>query len=274
VERIVQARFEDFELNAQAEILLRADNQRLARLKPGASILAPTLQLLLPDGLDKGARTRVERRLQAHVKDILSFLLAAINPPERAELVQDGEAAALRGLLYQLEQGLGSVRRQEVAPQLDLLRPVERAALARWGVRIGRASVFAQAMLQPERLRVREAHAYQAAATAATVRDPRCYRLQSAWDKQSALWRGYLPVGTWAVRCDLTERLIVEITKPEVDGPAIVQSLLGCDPAHAASICSALPKLAGKTKRRRNARKRRRRRQRDGAPQHAQEPSE
>jgi ATP-dependent RNA helicase SUPV3L1/SUV3 len=275
VERVVQARFEDFALNAQGEILLRlgpprdGELERLARLKPGASILAPTLQLLLPDGIDKGARTRVERRLQAHLKDIVSFLLAPINPPERAELVQDGEAAALRGLLYQLEQGLGSARRQDLAPQIELLRPIERAALARWGVRIGRASVFAQAMLQPERLRVREAlcHAYQP--SAATVRDPRCYRLHSAWDKQSAILRGYLPVGTWAVRCDLTERLIVEITTPEA-----ARALLGCDQAQAANILSALPKVAGNAKRRRNARKRRRRKQRDSAAQHAQEPSE
>jgi ATP-dependent RNA helicase SUPV3L1/SUV3 len=183
--------------------------------------------------------------------------------------VQDGEAAALRGLLYQLEQGLGSARRQELAPQLALLRPLERSALTRWGVRIGRASVFAQAMLQPERLRVREAlcHAYQPAAT--TARDPRCYRLHSAWDKQSALLRGYVPVGSWAVRCDLTERLIVEINNLEA-----AQSLLGCDQAQAASILSALPSVAVKSKRRRNARKRRRRKQRDNATQHAQEPSD
>jgi ATP-dependent RNA helicase SUPV3L1/SUV3 len=264
VERIVQASFEDFQLSANAEIALHSQDkvaERLARLKAGTSLLAPTLQLLLPDGVDKGARTRVERRLQAHVKDLLSFLLAPIQPPERAALAHDPEAAALRGLLYQLEQGLGSARRQDVAPQLALLRPADRSTLARWGVRIGRASVYAEAMLQPERLRIRAAlcHAWQPpdrARPAAPDHLARSYKLQSASDKQSALMRGYVPVGTWAVRCDLTERALAELDKP--DPQAAIQSLLACEAEQAAAILAALPKVAGK--RRNNKRRRRKRR--------------
>jgi len=271
VERIVQASFEDFHLSANAEIAHAGE--RLARLKPGTSLLAPTLQLLLPDGVDKGARTRVERRLQAHVKDLLSFLLAPIQPPERAALVHDPEAAALRGLLYQLEQGLGSARRQDVAPQLALLRPADRSTLARWGVRFGRASVYAEPMLQPEQLRIRAAlcHAWQPSERARpTAPDQlaRSYKLQSAWDKQSALTRGYVPVGTWAIRCDLTERALAELDKAEPQ--AAIQSLLACEAEQATAILAALPKVA--SKRRNN--KRRRRKRRAGPGERAPSPRE
>jgi ATP-dependent RNA helicase SUPV3L1/SUV3 len=278
VERIVQASFEDFQLSANAEIALCSQDkvaERLARLKAGTSLLAPTLQLLLPDGVDKGARTRVERRLQAHVKDLLNFLLVPIQPPERAALAHDPEAAALRGLLYQLEQGLGSARRQDVAPQLALLRPADRSTLARWGVRIGRASVYAEAMLQPERLRTRAAlcHAWQPsdrARPAAPDHLARSYKLQSAWDKQSALMRGYVPVGTWAVRCDLTERALAELDKP--DPQAAIQALLGCEAEQATAILTTLPKIAGK--RRNKARNRRRRKRRAGPDERAPSPRE
>ena len=277
VERIVQASFEDFELSATAEIALAShvpgeqtelraarpvgSGERLARLRAGTSVLAPALQLLLPDGVDRGARTRVERRLQAHVKDLVSFLLAPIQPPERAALAHDPEAAALRGLIYQLEQGLGSARRQDVAPQLALLRPADHSLLARCGVRIGRASVFAQALLQPERLRIRAAlcHAWQATGDARVLAieklGARSYKLQSASDKQGAMLRGYVAVGTWAVRADLTERAIAELDKPQSDPQAIVEGLLDCDAAQAAAILRALPSVAGKKRRRRRKRR-------------------
>jgi ATP-dependent RNA helicase SUPV3L1/SUV3 len=275
VERIVQASFEDFQVSANAEIAL--GSERLARLKAGTSLLAPTLQVLLPDGVDKGARTRVERRLQAHVKDLLSFLFAPIQPPERAALAHDPEAAAPRGLLYQLEQGLGSARRQDAAPQLALLRPADRSTLARWGVRIGRASVYVEPMLQPERLRVRAAlcHAWQPSERA---RPPtpdqlgaRSYKLQSAWDKRTALTRGYVPVGTLAIRCDLTERAIAELEKPNTDPQAAIQTLLACEAEQAAAIVASLPKIAGK---RRNNNKRRRRKRRPATTEGAQPPRE
>jgi hypothetical protein len=106
----------------------------------------------------------------------------------------------------------------------------------------------------------------------AAATDLRSYRLDSAWHRQSALLHGYVPVGTWAVRCDLTERLIVELTKPQVDGQIVVQSLLGCDQEQAAAILSGIAKVAGNNKRQRNARKRRRRKRRESAQQPPQEP--
>jgi ATP-dependent RNA helicase SUPV3L1/SUV3 len=257
VERVVQTRFTDFELSAQAEISL--NGQRLARLKPGTSLLSPSLQLLLPEGVDKGARTRIERRLQAHLKDLVSQLLAPIDPPERAALQQDPEAAALRGLLYQLEQGLGSAKRQDVTPQLALLRAVDRSALQRWGVQLGQASVFARGMLEPERLRTRAAlcQAWQPAAAkqAQPAEDARSFRLQDGQQRQSCLLRGYVAAGAWAVRCDLAERIISDLHKARTEEPGIVQAHLLCDEGQAIAVLRALPKLRKTRKRRRRKRR-------------------
>jgi ATP-dependent RNA helicase SUPV3L1/SUV3 len=259
VERIVQASFADFALSAQGELSLR--NERIARLKPGTSVLSPTLQLLLPDDIDRGARTRIERRVQAHLKDLISHLLAPITPPERAALVQAQEGAALRGLLYQLEQSLGSVRRQDVAPQLGLLRPVDRSALQRWGVELGRASVYVRATLEPARLQIREALTRSLqlpGKPAPTIDGARSFRVQTAWEKQTSLLRGYMPVAGWAVRCDVLEQLLRVATEQ----PTAIQAELGCSEAEALAVLRALPKPG-----RKNPRKRRRRKRRDPATQ-------
>jgi hypothetical protein len=284
----VQAGFADFVLSERAEIVF--EGQRIARLKAGASRLAPNILFTLPEALDKGARTRIERRVHAHVKDVLSFLLAPICPPERATFSDSSDAAAaLRGLLYQLEQGLGSTRRDAVAPQIKLLTAAEHSALRSWGVQLGRASVFVQDMLQPERLRVREAlcHAWspppagqrrsspqlhsvgQAQAleqrdstTASDGQPSRSFQLQSAWDKQTCLWRGYVAFGAAAVRCDLAERLLVELQKTPEDEVALVQRLLGCEDTFAQALLRAIPKHLRTA--RPSTRKRRRRKRRPG----------
>jgi ATP-dependent RNA helicase SUPV3L1/SUV3 len=265
VERVVQAGFAAFELNERAEILF--EGERVARLKAGASMLSPNIQFVLPDGLDKGSRTRIERRVHAHMKDVVSSLLAPISSEERAAFSDSSDAAAaLRGLLYQLEQGLGCARRAAVAPQIQLLTAAEHRALQRWGVVLGRASVFVRDMLQPERLRVREALCY--AWVPPVGRVPRsnaggasCFQLRSAWDKQTCLWRGYVAFGSCGVRCDLVERVLGELQKAPPDEVAVVRGLLQCDDALAEALLRAIPKQLRTA--RAGARKRRRRKRRE-----------
>jgi ATP-dependent RNA helicase SUPV3L1/SUV3 len=203
------------------------------------------------------------------VKDLITFLLEPVYAPERSALLQDPGAAALRGVLYQLDQGLGSARRQDVAPQLALLRAADRSALARWSVQLGRASVFAQAMLTAERLHIREALCFAAMAAKEDLPGvrpgpeiQRSFRLRSAWDRQTTLMRGYVGFGTWAVRCDLTEQAIRELSRLPASAPpeqatGIVQRILECDEAQALAISRSLPRSRsdkGPKKRRRRKR--------------------
>jgi ATP-dependent RNA helicase SUPV3L1/SUV3 len=268
VERVVQAGFADFTLSERAE--LSFEGQRIARLKAGAALLSPNVLFMLPDGLDRGSRTRIERRVHAHVKDVVSSLLAPITPAERAAFSDSSDAAAaLRGILYQLEQGLGSLRRDAVAPQLKLLTAAEHSALRRWGVLFGRASVFVQDMLDPERLRVREALCYAwtppSHGAQASVYE-RCFQLRSAWDKQTCLWRGYVAFGTCAVRCDLAEQLLVALQTAAQDEVASAQSVLACDDTFAQVLLRAIPKHLRTARASTRKRRRRKRRERASAP--------
>ena len=71
------------------------------------------------------------------------------------------------------------------------------------------------------------------------------------------------------VRCDLTERAIAELDKPQPDPQSVIQSLLVCDAQQAAAVLQALPTIAGK---RRSAKKRRRRKRKPDAATQAKPP--
>lgn len=224
VSRIVSARSEQLVLDADGAV--RFDGERVARLRKGPRLTAPTVQV---DGLEgAGARRRVERRLVAWSKDLVAELAP---PPDRAE------DAALRGLLYQLGEGLGAARKRDVRAQL---RELDEAALESWGVIVGRRHVYLESSLSPEGLRAR----------AALVR---AHAGSRGWDVEAEslptaaiapemrLPAGYDAVGPRLVRIDVLERALGTLRAQPVpfEPPEAVAASLGIN-GSAAKVWSAL----------------------------------
>jgi ATP-dependent RNA helicase SUPV3L1/SUV3 len=142
VEALIEAPHERFSLDEQGRI---GDGDRpLARLVRGAELLRPDVQLL-PDQLSAGARLRLGRRLLAFSRDLVAELLSPLRPP--APLGHAG-----RGVLYQLEHGLGTALASEARSQLEELEPEERALLRRMGIVIGPTVIYLPALLSPRAL--------------------------------------------------------------------------------------------------------------------------
>jgi ATP-dependent RNA helicase SUPV3L1/SUV3 len=187
VESIVSADFTAFELATNAEV--RFEGQRLARLVRGKTLLSPGLKPLL-DAFEPGARARIERRLRAQLKDWLAELLEPLQLPAGSQA-----SAALRGLLYQLEQGLGCVARREVGAVLAQLTAEDRQWLKSRDIVLGQQTVFATASLDPERLRTRAALSW--AFDGVRVEEPESLR-QAVWtlgksnDRAKLLWLGFV----------------------------------------------------------------------------------
>ena len=120
----------------------------IARLVEGAAILAPRIEPLASDLLKPAERLRLRRRLDAWLR----ASLAAALPPLLA--ADDGAAsAAVRGLLFQLGERLGTVARGLVAAHIDALSAADRRHLHGLGLRIGRHYVYFPA-LQGRRARL------------------------------------------------------------------------------------------------------------------------
>lgn len=143
-EDLVDAPHEAFSLDDAGAIL--SGELRLAQLARGASLTQPQIRLQLPEDVPAGTRSQLQRRLLAFARDATSRLLAPLEPLRHAD------RAPLRAVAYQLEQGLGSARRQALEPTLGALSDQDRQALNNTVVEPGRLAVYIPQLLAPRAL--------------------------------------------------------------------------------------------------------------------------
>jgi ATP-dependent RNA helicase SUPV3L1/SUV3 len=223
--------------------------------------------LALDDAVGAGERARLQRRLVAFVRDLTAEILGGLVPGAHAEL-----SAAARGLVYQLGQGLGTVRSRDAAPQLAALTDADRALLAEAGVVLGERVVYVAAGLTPERVNVRLALARAfLGADAAPERPPAgaaSFRPSTRASPSAWLLVGYPLVAERAIRADVLERLsraLARAANASKPLPSAVCQHLGCSRAELSAMARALGHVP--------LERRRRRRRTRGAPAMAKVPS-
>jgi ATP-dependent RNA helicase SUPV3L1/SUV3 len=215
----------------------------VGQLARGVGLLAPEVRLVGLEEVGAGARLRIQRRLQAFSRDLVSELLAPLRAAARAEL---GPAA--RGVLYQLEQGLGSVPARDATVQLQALTPRERSALASAGVELGSSVLHLPALLSPgavaQRLALCRAYFEDAQRLAAPCAKAASLRVARGVEPRTYAAIGYPLFGGRAVRADVAERAY----RASRDGDAEVDAklarkvgrLLGCSPREAIAVIEAM----------------------------------
>ena len=141
--------------SAQDETLALGDDDSLrwreavvARLRPGATVLAPRLQLELDPTLDAGVHERVRNRLARWLAGWIASRLGALDALREAARA-DGLTGAGRGIAYRLVELQGAMRRAEADSLIHDLADNDRRTLARLGVRFGRHHVFVPDLLKP-----------------------------------------------------------------------------------------------------------------------------
>ncbi|MCH7865826.1 MAG: disulfide oxidoreductase, partial [Proteobacteria bacterium] len=116
----------------------------VARITAGPGLLKPVVAPLAGGLLETPARDRLRRRLQAWLDGRVRETLAPLFEAPGAEV-----KGPLRGLLFQLSEGLGSLGRDAVGDLIGALGRADRKVLRQLGVRIGRHGVFMPALLKP-----------------------------------------------------------------------------------------------------------------------------
>ena len=243
VEAISGAGDEAFSLNDQAQIVWR--DEMLAALVVGPERLKPAINMPADERVEPFARQRVEARLRgwvsAHIGDVLAPLVKA----RAAEVT-----APVRGIVFQLAESLGAVRRSEVDAHLALLKDAERTMLARLGIRFGVDHVFMPALLKaaPMRLRGLLWIAAQRDALDHIPALPPVGRVSVPLSPRVAetfyIACGYRPIGETGFRIDMIERFAAEArklarAKTPVLPPAIL-SLLGINSEAGVMVLKAL----------------------------------
>ena len=230
VAAICAAGDEAFSLDDQAQIVWR--DEGLAMLVLGPERLKPAINLPADERVESAARQRVEARLRAWVTAHIATVLEPLVKARGADVT-----APVRGIVFQLTESLGAIRRTEVDAHLALLKDGERAMLARLGIRFGVDHVFLPVLLKaaPMRLRGLLWIAAQRDALAQIPALPPVGRVSVPLSRRVPetfyVACGYRPIGETGFRIDMLERFAAEArrlarTKAPVLPPAIL-SLLG-----------------------------------------------
>ena len=204
LEALIEAPHERFTLEANGRI--RDGELVLGRMIRGADLLRPEVTLTLDDSIGSGSRSRIQRRLVAWTRDLVSSTLAPLRNDDVAKL-----SASARGLLYQLEQNLGTVEAAGAQAQLAALSGEDRKLLGNFGVRLGKRLVYVRSLLEPAAVRSRVAlcSAWLGHRTRIEVPQPGAESLPAQRDLDAAchLAIGYPRFGPRAIRADSAERV-------------------------------------------------------------------
>ncbi|WP_342380519.1 helicase-related protein [Myxococcus stipitatus] len=210
VQRVVDATHEAFEVDALGNISFEA--QPLARLVKGSDRRSPQLALAEPEVWTGGARRRLERRLLALARDLMTEAMGGF-PAE--SLTGAGRAPVLRGLAYRLAEGLGIVTQADAREQWGLLDEESKQRLREVGVREGRRFLFVAEALSPHALERRSmltALFQQRPEPKGVPREP--VLEVSALEGRDARAFGYEVLGSVAIRIDIIERLAEALRQP------------------------------------------------------------
>jgi len=204
----------------------------LAALVPGSERLKPHINLPADERIEAPARLRVESRLRAWVTAHIAQVLAPLVKARETEV-----SAPVRGIVFQLAENLGAIRRAEVDSQLALLKDADRKTLARLGIRFGLDHVFFPALLKAAPMRLRGLLWIAAHREVPTPILPVVGRvaipLAPGTPELFYVACGYRPIGEAGYRIDMLERFAAEARRLAREKVAVLPpatlSLLGID---------------------------------------------
>ncbi|MFP2909016.1 helicase-related protein, partial [Pyxidicoccus sp. 3LFB2] len=211
VQRVVDATHDAFEVDAAGSISF--EGQPLGRLVRGKDRRSPQLALAEPEVWTGGARQRLERRLLALARDLVTEAMGGF--PAEA-LAGAGRSAATRGLAYRLAEGLGVISQGEAREQWRLLDEEARERLRTLGVREGQRFLYVAEALTPHALARRcmlTALFHQSPPPRGAPREPVLELAELGG--RSARAFGYEVLGPVALRIDIVERLGEALRHPQ-----------------------------------------------------------
>ncbi len=187
----------------------------VARLRPGASLIRPSIEVIDTEFLDGAQRERIRLRLQAWLDARLAQDLA----PLFAAVARASADASLRGPLHRLQEAGGVV---VGATEADI-EPALRGALKAVGVRAGRFALYIPDLLKPRAAAWRaQLWAIRARIPTPALPNPGQVSLPCPDQRQADFlaMMGWVPAGPVLLRLDIAERVAAELAYSTRGKPA------------------------------------------------------
>ncbi|MGY8960126.1 MAG: disulfide oxidoreductase, partial [Alphaproteobacteria bacterium] len=205
-----------------AEFTLCWGDATIADMRAGDTALVPHITVSRSEYLDGPRREKVRARLSVWLAQHLERRLGPLFTAKSAEI-----SGALRGVVYQLAEVLGSAPREDIKINFDRLSVADRKVLAKLGVRTGLHSVYFKGLLNASAIRTRAILAAIYHNAPSVPRRPKPARL--------AIWEmmGFRVLGGRALRVDVLEKFAAIVRKSARAGPVAITpemlSLVACD---------------------------------------------
>jgi ATP-dependent RNA helicase SUPV3L1/SUV3 len=193
------------------------ESECLGHLTRGASVLRPEFKVTY-EGLSSSQHLRLSRRMLAWSRDLVQEVVGALGEPPSTPW-----SAAGRGLIYQLEQNLGSLPARSAAQQLGALTRADRDSLAARRVRHSRDFVYSVDALMPRqrlaRLALSQAFSPRDMSRLPPLTDRVSFRSPQGVDVAWLSQVGFVVLGQRVVRVDVADRVRMELRRSAKRGP-------------------------------------------------------
>jgi ATP-dependent RNA helicase SUPV3L1/SUV3 len=245
VEGIVEAKHEELRLEESGRIVHVASGRGIAEIVRGPSIALPDVRLIGGDELGAGAQRRLHRRVLAFARDVVAELMGgardvAIASTESSTSVV--ASSAVRGLVFRLEQGLGTVLARDVADVCAELDASSRAALVAAGLHLDAVVVYVTSGLTPKAIAARLALATLWYGAGRALRPPSggavSFPAGRGLDHAAYTAIGFPVFGPRAVRADVAARVHASLADSPLDTD--LASWLGCPTRDLRRLLTAL----------------------------------
>ena len=139
------------EININNENKITWKNNPIARLKKGNDYLSPEIEIIADDSLNTDSKSKLTIYLIKWLDDYINEVLGDLVKLTKHKI----ENQYLRGLVFQLYENNGVIKRSEVDKIVKLIPPEERKKLWGMGIKIGRYHIYLPKMLKPKAVEFR-----------------------------------------------------------------------------------------------------------------------
>ncbi len=219
----------EIELGNNGKIIWKGNP--IARLKKGNDYLNPDIDIISDDALNEESKSKLIIFLNNWLANYINEVLSDLIKLTKHKITNQ----YLRGLLFQLYEGNGVIKRSEVDNIVKLIPVDERKKLWGMGVKIGRYHIYLPKMLKPKAVEFRIGLWKIFNNLSDKYEIPKSglnFLIGNSLDKKFLLLCGFEKFREFFVRIDILEKLFLKIIENTKEKKFTINSemmnLLGC----------------------------------------------
>ncbi len=219
----------EIELNNESKITWK--NNPIARLKKGSNYLNPEIDIIADESLNEDSKSKLVKFLNNWLIKYINDLLGDLVLLTKHKITNQ----YLRGLVFQLYENNGVIKRKEVDKIVKSIPTEERKKLWGMGIKIGRYHIYLPKMLKPKAVefRINLWKIFHNLSNRNTIpKSGLNFLSEVKFEKNFLLLCGFEQFKEFYVRIDILEKLFLKIIENTKDKKfkinAEMMNLLGC----------------------------------------------